>query len=86
MTLTLELPDSIAQIFASRGDLSRQVLEALAVDGYRQKILTQMQVGQLLGLARIETEDFLAKHTDIYDYSMEELEAEADVLQRLCQQ
>lgn len=86
MTLTLELPDSIAQIFASRGDLSRQALEALAVDGYRQKLLTQMQVGQLLGLARVETEDFLAKHTPLYDYSMEELEAEADLLQRLRQQ
>ena len=83
MILTLELPDSIAQILASRGDLSRQALEALAVNGYRQKIFTQMQVGQLLGLPRIETEDFLAKHTHLYDYSMEELEAEADLLQQL---
>lgn len=83
MTVTLNLPDDIAQALASQGDLSRRALEALAIDGYRQRTLTQAQVGRLLGLARIETEKFLARHVDLYDYSTAELEAEADLLHRL---
>ncbi len=83
MTLTFQLPDSIAEALAGCGDLSRQALEALSLEGYRQKLLTQLQVGQMLGLSRIETENFLANHVDLYDYSTEELEAEADLLQQL---
>ncbi len=83
MTVTLELPDDIAQALSATGDLSRHALEVLAVDAYRQKALTQAQVGRLLGLARIETEMFLAQHVNLYDYSMSELEAEADLLHRL---
>jgi predicted HTH domain antitoxin len=83
VTVTLELPDDIAQILAAQGDLSRHALEPLAVDGYRQKTLTQAQVGRLLGLARIDTEEFLARHVNLYDYSAAELEAEADLLHRL---
>jgi predicted HTH domain antitoxin len=45
--------------------------------------LTQFDVGQLLGLSRVQAEDFLARHVDLYDYSTEELEAEADLLHRL---
>jgi hypothetical protein len=54
MQVTLEVPDDIALALASVGDLSRHALEALAIDGYRRKTLTQAQVGRLLGLARIE--------------------------------
>jgi hypothetical protein len=37
----------------------------------------------MLNLSRIETEDFLARHADLYDYSSQELEAEAHLLNRL---
>jgi len=55
MTVTLDLPDDIAQSLSSQGDLSRRALEALAVVGYRQEKLTQLQVGKLLALNRLET-------------------------------
>jgi predicted HTH domain antitoxin len=45
--------------------------------------LTQFDVGQLLRLSRIQAENFLARHVDLYDYSTEELEAEADLLHQL---
>lgn len=82
MTVTLELPDDIAQALAAHGDLSRRALESLAVESYREKTLTQLQVGRLLGLARLETEDFLAQHVDLYDYDPEELHREADILEK----
>ena len=62
---------------------SREGLEALAIEGYRSRKLTQFQVGQLLGLSRVATEDFLARHVDLYDYSNEELTAEAELTRNL---
>ena len=82
MTVTLELPDDIAQVFASQGDISRRALEALAIEGYRQEALTQLQVGKLLGLTRVETEDFLAQHVDLYAYDPQELHREAEALEK----
>jgi len=79
MQITVELPDDIAQ----HPDAGREALEALALEAYRSRTMTQFQVGKLLGLSRIQTEDFLARHVDLYDYSTAELEAEADLLQRL---
>jgi predicted HTH domain antitoxin len=82
MVLTLELPDSIAQALSVGGaaDLSRKALEALAIEGFREKKLSQYQVGQLLGLSRIEAENLLARHADLYDYDPAELHREADRL------
>jgi predicted HTH domain antitoxin len=57
-------------------------LEALAIEGYRQEALTQLQVRKLLGLSRVETEDFLAQHVDLYTYDPQELHREAEALER----
>ena len=40
----------------------RRALEALALEGYREQILTLYQVSEMLGLSRVETEDFLGRH------------------------
>ena len=79
MKITVDLPDDVA----SHAHPGQEALRALAIEGYRSRTLTQFQVGQFLGLSRIQTEDFLARHLDLYDYSMEELETEADLLHRL---
>jgi hypothetical protein len=48
MLVTLDLPDDIAQALASQdGDLSRRAIEALAIDGYKNQKLTQLQVEKL---------------------------------------
>jgi hypothetical protein len=67
----------------SYGSPGRDALEALVVAGYRARELTQFDAGRMLGLSRIATEDFLARHVDLYCYSAKELEAEADLLHRL---
>ena len=73
-----------ASVTAARGqELSRSALEALALESYRLGALTQVHVGRLLGLSRIETEDFLAQHLDLYDYEPNELRRESDALSRL---
>ena len=84
MIVTLDIPDEIAAEFTASGrEISRFAIEALALEAYRRGPLPQLHVGLLLGLSRIETEDFLAQHVVLYDYSIEELEAEADALRRL---
>ena len=79
MHITVEIPEDIGR----HPNPGREALEALAVEGYRSRKLTQLDVGQLLGLSRIQTEDFLARYVDLYDYTSEELEAEANLLHRL---
>jgi Uncharacterised protein family (UPF0175) len=79
VTITIELPDDVA----GHPDPAREALEALVLEGYRTRKWTQFEAGRMLGLSRIETEDFLAAHIDLYDYPAAELEAEADVLDRL---
>ena len=79
MRITVELPDDIAQ----HSDPGREALEALAIEAYRVRRLTQFQVGQMLGLSRIQTENLLARHLDLYDYSTEEMETEAELLHKL---
>jgi len=81
VTITVELPDDIAR----HPDSGREALEALVIEGYRLRKLSQLEVGQILGLSRIQTEDFLARHVDLYDYSREELDREADLLRKLHQ-
>ena len=63
MEVTVRIPDDIAkQLSASGGDVSRRALEAIALEGYREHTLTLYQVSEILGLSRIETEDFLGQH------------------------
>jgi len=63
MEVTLHIPDEIAKrLSASGGDMSRRALEAIALEGYRDQTLTLYQVSEMLGLSRVETEDFLGQH------------------------
>ena len=81
MTVTLDIPDEIArQLAATTQDVSRTALEALALEGYRRRALTQLHVGRLLGMSRIQTEDFLAQSLALYDYEPAELKREAEAL------
>jgi predicted HTH domain antitoxin len=81
--MEITIPDDSARsLTAAGGDLSRRALEALAIEGYRQGSLTRFQVGQLLGFSRFETEDFLARHVDLYDYDPAELDREAQVFEK----
>jgi predicted HTH domain antitoxin len=79
MQITVELPADIA----AHPNPGREALEALVIEGYKSRQLTQLEAARMLGLSRTETEDFLGRHVELYDYSTEELEAEAELLHRL---
>ncbi|MBI3744170.1 MAG: UPF0175 family protein [Chloroflexi bacterium] len=51
MALSIEMPDDVRSALEQRwGDLSRRLTEDLAIDGYRQGLLSLSQVRRLLGL------------------------------------
>ncbi|HEX2715596.1 MAG TPA: UPF0175 family protein, partial [Candidatus Acidoferrales bacterium] len=63
MEVTLHIPNEIAKrLSTAGGDVSRRALEAIALEGYRDQTLTLYQVSEMLGLSRVETEDFLGQH------------------------
>ena len=60
----------------SRGsDLQRQMLEAIAIEGYRSGALTEHQVQRLLGLdSRFEVHALLKEHNVPLRYTMLDFE------------
>ncbi|MFN0165230.1 MAG: UPF0175 family protein [Bryobacteraceae bacterium] len=76
MTIAIDIPDEIGQVLAAQaGDLSRTVLEAVAVESYRSGAITSAQVQKMLGQrSRWETESFLRRAEAFHDYTMKDLE------------
>ena len=76
MNVAIEIPDEVARHLAARsGELSRAVLEAVAIEAYRSGTVTPAQVQQMLGLgSRWETEAFLRRAEAYHDYTMADLE------------
>jgi hypothetical protein len=85
MVLTIDLPDHVAQSLERRwGDLRRHVLEALAIEGYRDGTLSRYQVQCMLGLeSRFEVDAFMKSHDVPIPYDIEDLEHDAKTLRNL---
>jgi Uncharacterised protein family (UPF0175) len=53
MQVTLHIPDDIAErLAATGGDVSRRALEAIALEGYREQVLTLYQVSETASTIR----------------------------------
>jgi predicted HTH domain antitoxin len=84
--ITIELPDPIIkELETTPGGISRRVLEAVALEGYRSERLSRSEVRQLLGLTWQETEDFLARHGLCYHYTLDDLNEDRTNLDRASQ-
>ena len=82
MQVTVELPDEVAKSLGAEPDLSRRLLEAYAIEGYRTEKLTRHQVGQLLGLDGWKAEEFLTEHGATQPYSLADWELDRKSLER----
>lgn len=73
MTITIDLPDEIEVQLATkwRDELPRKILEAIALEGYREDALSHRQVGELLALDRWQTDAFLKEHGAYLNYDLE---------------
>ena len=85
MTITIELPDEIETQLATRWreKFPRKILEAIAVEGYREEALTHRQVGELLGLDRWQTDAFLKERGAYLPYDLDDYESDRAVLNRM---
>lgn len=80
MTITLDVPEDIVRHLASHGeDPARSALEALALEGYRTRSLSEEQVRRMLGYeTRIEVHGFLKQHGVYLNYSAGDFQADLD--------
>lgn len=80
MNVTVSLPDEI--LLQDSDEVSRRVLEQVALDGFKSGQLTTAQVRRILGFeSRLEVYDFLAAQgVPWVDYDEEELRREVDYL------
>lgn len=84
MFLAVEIPDDIATRLAQAGgDLSRRALEGFALEELRAGRITEVQLRKMLGLARIEMDEFLKGHGIYQDYSLDDFEQERQALRQI---
>ena len=85
MNLTVQISDDLARsLNAAGGDLSRRVVEALALEEYKSGRLTKPELRQALGFATgYELDGFLKKHQVWIEYDEEDLARERATLDRL---
>jgi hypothetical protein len=76
--ITVRIPDDLARRLGAGAQLERRVLEALALDEFKQGHLTKPELRRLLGFGtRMKLDEFLKAH-DIYEpYTLADLERES---------
>lgn len=82
MEIILQIPEKLRLLLPQREDLSREFLEAYAADSYRNERLTRSEVGQLLGLDRWQTEEFLVRRHALRTFGAEDMNLERSSFRR----
>jgi len=83
MEVTFHIPDDSASRVAAAGELSRRALEAFALEELRAGRITEPQLREMLGLARIHMDGFLKSHGIFQEYTLEDFEQERQALEEL---
>jgi hypothetical protein len=81
--VTFQIPDELVTSVAAEGDLPRRALEAFALEELRAGRISEPQLCEMLGLARIQADGFLKSHGIFHDYTMADFERERTALKRL---
>ncbi len=84
MQITLELPDQLARSLREKHpDLSRHLLESLALEGFRRGDLSHAAIKELLGFDnRYEVDAFL-KQAQVPTYTEGDLARDREAFQQL---
>lgn len=86
-TVMSAMPAAMQENLEAEGrDVSRTDLERLAVDGYQKALLSQRDVGQMLGLDYWEAEAFLKSHNVYPNYGLEDFQQDLATLEKLRQE
>lgn len=85
MTVNIDLPEDISRALEKQwGGVSRHTLEALAVEGYRSRALSESQIRRMLGFeTRNQVHEFLKGAGVHFDYHGDDLQHDIDVHSQL---
>lgn len=84
MNLTVHIPDELATRLGADGDLERQALEALVLEGFRAGRISKDELGSVLGLDGLNQIDGFLKSHDVYEpCTVEDIKHDVDTLVRL---
>ena len=81
MNVTVSIPDDLAKSLGERSDLSRQMLEALAIESYRLEQLSLGQIAELLELSIDEANAFLKKHHVPLNYTTDDMKHDQEAVE-----
>ena len=76
MNVTVSIPDKFIPGTGPDVDISRRMLEAYAIENYRQVRLSLGQLSELLDLSIDEANAFLKEHQVPLNYTMDDLDAD----------
>ncbi|NET60809.1 MAG: UPF0175 family protein [Symploca sp. SIO2E6] len=85
MQITIDLPEEIANTMGQKWDnFPRKALECIAIEAYRQEVITSAQVGRMLNIAsRYEVDAFLKQAGAYLHYDEADLEQDLLTMQEL---
>lgn len=88
MNVAIQIPDEVGRALMAKGaDVTRAVLEAVAIEAYRSGGITPAQVQEMLGLgSRWETESFLRRAEAYHDYTMDDLDRDIAAIREASRQ
>lgn len=80
MEVTINLPEDVVRVFSADGEsVEREILEAAALEGYREGKLSQAQVRRMLGFATdMQVDGFLKEHKIFLEYDLEDVKNETN--------
>lgn len=74
MEVTVSIPDKFIPVSGFGGDISRQMLEAYAIESYRQEKMSLGQFAELLDLSIDEANAFLKERNIPLNYGLDDLD------------
>ncbi|MGL5076543.1 MAG: UPF0175 family protein [Waterburya sp.] len=85
MEITVNLPDKLTEKIGEQwGDLSKKVVDSLALEAYKSKIISTAELGEILGFSsRLEIHDFLQKSGVYLNYDQEDLADDLETIKNL---
>ena len=84
MQVNVQIPDDIGRRLTEAGaDLSRRALEAFALEELRAGRISEPELCQMLGLARLQVDGFLKAHSVYEEVSIEDVDRDIADLKSL---
>ena len=84
MAITIDLPPDLeAALRHDMENLDASAKEAVLVDLYCRRVVTQAQLARALGISRLQSDAVLQRHQIYYDMTVEDVAAESGALQQL---